>query len=139
MSNNHNELYRELTEKMKEIAIIGSCESLLGWDERTYMPRGGAPSRADQVSYLAGLSHKKFTDPRIGEILGELEKSPLVSDPLSDTAVNINEIRYQYDKSVKIPQKLVEEITHTTSMARGSGWRRAGIQIFQNSCLGWKK
>ena len=69
MANNHNDLYKELTEKMKEIAIIGCCESLLGWDERTYMPRGGAVSRADQSSYLAGLSHKKFTDPRIGQIL----------------------------------------------------------------------
>jgi len=155
MANNHNDLYKELTEKMKEIAIISCCESLLGWDERTYMPRGGAASRADQASYLAGLSHKKFTDPRIGEILSELEKSPMVNDPLSDTAVNINEIRYLYDKSVKIPQKLVEEITHTTSMAQGI-WVEARrdqdfpkflpwlekiikLELELANCLGYKK
>jgi carboxypeptidase Taq len=119
MSNNHDQLYKELLDRLKEVAIIGSCEGLLGWDERVYMPRAGSKGRADQISYLAGLSHKKYTDPRIGEILSELEKSPLMDDPLSDAAVNIRETRYSYDKSVKIPQKLVEEISHTTTMAQG--------------------
>jgi len=83
MSDKANQLYKE----------IGSCESLLGWDERTYMPRGGSAHRANQASYMAGLRHKKFTDPRIGELLSELTQSDLVKDELSDEAVNIREIK----------------------------------------------
>ena len=119
MPQKYDELYQELIDRNKEIATINSCSSLLGWDERTYMPRAGSAGRADQLSYLAGLTHKKFTDPRIGEILTELEHSELVKDEFSDAAVNVREIRHDYDKAVKIPQKLIEEITHTTTMAQG--------------------
>jgi carboxypeptidase Taq len=136
MSNSHEELYKELLERLKEISIIGACEGLLGWDERTYMPRAGSKSRADQISYLAGMAHKKFTDPKIGEILSELEKSPLMNDPLSDSAVNIRETRYSYDKSVKIPQKLVEEISHTTTMAQGI-WAEARKESNYPKFLPW--
>jgi len=124
MSNKAEELYKELIEKIKEVALIGSVESLLGWDEQCYLPRGGAEHRANQSAYMSGLFHKKFIDPRIGELLGELENSDLMKDELSDEAVNIREIKYDYDKAVKIPQKLVEELSHTTSMAHGV-WAKA--------------
>jgi carboxypeptidase Taq len=115
----YDELYKELLDRCKEVNIIGSCAGLLGWDERTYMPRAGAASRATQISYLSGLAHEKFVDPRIGELLAELEQSPLVKEPLSDSAVNIREIRHEYDKSVKVPKELVEELSHTRTMAQG--------------------
>jgi len=124
MSDKTKKLYTELIERMKEVSIIGSCEALLGWDERTYMPNGGSAHRANQAAYMAGLSHKKFVDPRMGELLGELEQSDLVKDEFSDEAVNIREIKYNYDKEVKIPQKLVEEFTHTTTMSQGV-WSKA--------------
>ena len=124
MSDKTKKLYEELIERIKEVSLIGSCESLLGWDERTYMPRGGSAHRANQAAYMAGLSHKKFTDPRMGELLGELEQSDLMKDEFSNEAVNIREIKHDYDKEAKIPQKLVEEFTHTTTMAQGV-WSQA--------------
>ncbi len=155
MAEKYDELYQELIRRCKEISVLGSCGGLLGWDERTYMPRAGAPARAEQMSYLAGMTHKMFTDPRIGDILSELEKSPLVKDAVSDSAVNINETRYQYDKSVKIPQRLVEEITHTTTMAQGVWAEARAVNDFPKflpwmekilklelelaNCLGYKK
>ncbi len=42
----------------------------------------------------------------------------LTSDPLSDTAVNLREWRRSYDRSTKLPQKLVEEMTLVTSQAQ---------------------
>jgi carboxypeptidase Taq len=155
MAERYEELYQELIKRLKEISIISSCAGLLGWDERTYMPRAAAPARAEQMAFLAGLAHHKFTDPKIGEILSELEKSSLMKDELSDTAVNIRETRYEYNKSVKVPQRLVEEITHTTTMAQGI-WAQARaesdfpkflpwmekvlkLELELASCLGYKK
>ncbi|MCP4706274.1 MAG: carboxypeptidase M32, partial [candidate division Zixibacteria bacterium] len=89
-----------------------------------YIPRKGAENRANQLSYLAGLAHKKFTDPKIGELLTELERSDLVKDEYSNEAVTIRETRYDYDKEVKLPQKLVEELSHTATMAQGV-WAKA--------------
>lgn len=119
MPKNTEKIYKELIERSKEVALIGSCASVLHWDEQTYMPRSGTQYRAEQVAYLAGLAHKKSTDPKIGELLSELEKSSLMGDEFSDAAANIREIRYEYDKLVKVPQKLVEEISRTTTIAQG--------------------
>ncbi len=111
--------YEELIRRIKEVSLLYSCESVLGWDERTYMPRGGAGHRAEQLGLLTGLAHEKFTDPKVGELLAELEQSDLVKDPESAEAVNIRETRYQYDKRTKLPKDLVEEITRVTTLAQG--------------------
>jgi len=121
---NHEEAYKELVSKWKEANLIGTIGSVLHWDQETQMPKGGMQHRAEQLSYVSGLAHKKATDPKIGELLDGLEKSPLVKDELSDEAVNIREIRDEYDKSVKLPQKLVEEFTKTTAIAQ-SVWAEA--------------
>jgi carboxypeptidase Taq len=119
MSNNAEKAYKELIDLWKEAELIGSCAAILHWDEQTYMPRGGAQFRAEQIAYLTGLAHKKSIDPKIGELLKTVEKSNLTEDEFSDSGANIREIRHDYDKSVKIPQKLVEEISRTTTIAQG--------------------
>lgn len=111
--------YEELIQRIKEVSLLYSCEAVLGWDERTHMPRGGAAHRADQLGLLSGMAHEKFVDPKIGDLLGELEQSDLVKDSESVPAVNIREIRYQYDKQTKLPKSLVEEITKVTTLAQG--------------------
>src|SRR2546423_1643715 len=44
--------YAELTHRFTQNAILESCTSVLGWDEQTYMPPGGAAHRANQLSLL---------------------------------------------------------------------------------------
>src|SRR5580658_2137642 len=111
--------YEELIDRMKEIALLGNTAGVLGWDQEVYMPGAAAPYRADQLSLLAGMLHQKFTDPAVGDWISQAESSkPLVSDPLSDSAVNLREWRRSYDRSKKIPQKLVEEMARVTSNAQ---------------------
>ena len=111
--------YEELKQRCREISLLGSCGGVLGWDERTYMPRGGANLRADQLSLLSGMMHEKFTDPKVGELLSMLEASDLIKDEDSPEAANIRETRHQFDKATKLPKDLVEEITKTTTLAQG--------------------
>jgi carboxypeptidase Taq len=108
----------DLTKELKEIAVLGSCASILGWDEQTYMPPNGAPHRADQKSLIIGMVHKRATSPRIGEWLSTLEQSEVArnGDP---KAANIREIRRTYDKMVKLPEDLVREIVRETTLAHG--------------------
>ncbi len=110
--------YEELIEKYREITILGSCNALLGWDERTYLPRAGTEGRSKQVALLSGIAHEKFTSPRIGELLSIIEASSLIADSSSDAAVNVKEIRRDYDKAVKLPQDLVEDLARVTSLAQ---------------------
>ena len=56
--------YTELLRRVKEAGVLGSCASLLGWDERTYMPHDGAAHRGEQMALLARLTHEMATAPR---------------------------------------------------------------------------
>src|SRR6202042_3508733 len=92
---------------------------ILGWDQEVYMPGAGAAYRAEQLSLLAGMCHQKFTDPAVGDLIAQAESSKaLTSDPLSDSAVNLREWRRSYDRSKKLPQKLVEEMARVSSNAQ---------------------
>lgn len=112
------DLYSDLLARVKKAALLGSCGAVLGWDRETYMPPGGNEHRANQLSLIAGQTHEWATDPRIGELLNELSDSELADASDSDTAVNLREIRRSYERSVKLPQKLVEEISRVTALAQ---------------------
>jgi carboxypeptidase Taq len=114
----------ELIQRFKEFSLLGSCSSVLGWDERTYMPREGAAHRAEQMALLARLAHETLTAARIGRLLNELEGSELVRDGESPPAVNVREIRRIHDRAVKLPKRLVEELARTTTQAQGV-WQEA--------------
>lgn len=126
----------ELTHIVKEISLLGSCGALLAWDERVYMPKKGTGNRAEQSALLAGMSHEKFISPRIGELLSEIESSGELDDPLSPDAVNIRELRRDYDKSIKIPKSLVEEISKTTTLAEHA-WIEARKKSDFNMFSSW--
>jgi carboxypeptidase Taq len=110
--------YEELVCLAQQRALLASCTALLAWDEETYMPRGGAALRADQLAYLAGLEHEKATHPRIADLLADVDNTDLVGDPLSDAAVNVREWRRQYARLTRLPQPLIEEIARVTSLAQ---------------------
>ena len=120
-----DQAYAELIQRIKEHAVLGSCGSVLGWDERTYMPRQGSSHRAEQMALLARMGHEMLTAPRIGELLAEVEGSPLAKQPNVVHVTNIREIRRNYDRAVKLPKELVEEMARVTTRARPrTAWRR---------------
>ncbi|HWE40524.1 MAG TPA: carboxypeptidase M32 [Isosphaeraceae bacterium] len=110
--------YAELITRSGEAATLASCSALLGWDEQTYMPHAGAEHRGRQMAALAGLHHEKATHPRIGELLGELEGSDLTADPESVSAVNVRELRRNFDRLTRLPRRLVEELARVTSIGQ---------------------
>lgn len=118
------EAYDELIKRIREASLIGSISGVIYWDQHTHMPPNAAPFRSEQLSLLAGMVHERLTHPRVGELLSEVEGSELVGDEESVEAVNVREIRHQYDKQTKLPKKLVEEISRTTSMAQNE-WVKA--------------
>ena len=116
--------YQRLIAEIKQIALLGSCASVLGWDKQTYMPKGGARHRAEQLALLTGMIHERATAPQIGDYLSEIENSDLISDPHSEAAVNIRELRRDYDRAIKLPRSLVEELARVATIAQ-QAWREA--------------
>ena len=112
------EAYGELIQRVREEATLASIEALLEWDEETQMPAGAVEGRSEQLALVAGLLHERGTDPRIGELLDELEGSSLLEDPESPAAVNVRELRRDYDRYVLLPRKLVQDLARTTAVAQ---------------------
>jgi carboxypeptidase Taq len=116
--------YDELIRRSRELGVLNSCAAVLGWDQQTYMPHRGAGLRGEQMAFLAALSHQKFTDPHVGELLARVESSELIGDPDSDAAANVRELRRACDRATKIPQSLVEELARVTTQAQ-QAWEQA--------------
>jgi carboxypeptidase Taq len=109
--------YAELIWRSQEQALLASCTALLGWDEDTFMPPRGVTNRANQLALLAGQEHALATDPRLGELLAQVEGTALVRDPLSPPAVNVREWRRTYERCVRLPRSLVQELARLVSVA----------------------
>ncbi|PYV84268.1 MAG: carboxypeptidase [Acidobacteria bacterium] len=105
-----------LKSKLAEICDLKGAASVLGWDQQTYMPPGGANARAEQLATLEKLSHEMFVSAEMGELLegAAAEVSALAYD--SDEASLVRVTRRDYDKARKIPPALVAEIARTTSL-----------------------
>ena len=116
--------YAELVRRSKELGVLNSCAAVLGWDQHTYMPQRGAGLRGEQMAFLAALAHQKLTDPHNGELLAAVEGSELVRDPDAPEAANVRELRRAFDRAVKIPPSLVEELARVTTAAQ-QAWERA--------------
>jgi carboxypeptidase Taq len=126
--------YAEMIRRTREKSLLEGCMEVLAWDEGTYLPAAGAEHRAKQMALLAGLAHEKGTDPRLGELLAEVESSNLASDPESDAAVNVREIRQLYDWETCLPRPLVEESARVTALAEqewAAARRRADFALFR--------
>lgn len=132
--NDAAQAYQSLLTELREIALLGSINSVLGWDERTQLPPKGTEHRANQSSLLARMVHEGFTSPRIDELLHQVESSPLASDPQSDAAVNVRETRRSYDRARKLPSSLVEEMTRVAVLAQqvwGEAKQKSDYAMFE--------
>jgi carboxypeptidase Taq len=117
--------YRELLTRAREQTLLGSCATLLEWDEDVCMPEGGAEHRAAQQALMARLLHIQATDPRLGDLLAEVEaKLGPGLGPGDPVAVNLRELREEYDKAQRLPASLVEDLARVTTLAY-EVWRDA--------------
>ncbi|WGJ15402.1 carboxypeptidase M32 [Methylocapsa sp. D3K7] len=114
----------ELKLRLLEISDLAGAGALLGWDQSTYMPRGGAPARARQGATLSKLAHEKSIDPALGKLLDEL--APYADDlPYqSDEASLIRVARRDFEKAIKVPSAYVARASALGSSSYDA-WTRA--------------
>jgi carboxypeptidase Taq len=107
---------QQLKDRLRLIDHIESAAALLGWDQRTYMPRGAAAARAAQIGTVLRLAHEQFTDPAVGRLLEELRpyEEDLPYD--SDEASLIRVTRRDYDRATRIPSTFKAEYDSNASL-----------------------
>jgi len=105
----------QLKELLGEIADLNAAVAVLGWDQNTYMPPGGAEARGHQLATLSKIAHLKFTAPETGKLIEEIQKEGL--DPESDDAALVRVVARNYEKATRVPPEFVAEFAQVTSRA----------------------
>ena len=121
---NPDKAYAELIRLSRDKSVIASTLGLLQWDAEICMPRDGVNHRGEQMSVLAGILHDRATDPRIADLLSDVESSPFAGDAESVEAVNVREIRRDFDRETRLPRRLVEEMARVSALS-SQAWSEA--------------
>ena len=104
------EMETELTAlktRLIEISDLNNAAAVLGWDQATYMPSGGAEARGRQMATLAKLAQEKFIDLAVGKLLDDLQPYEESLPYDSDDASLIRVTRRDYERAIKIPPEFV--------------------------------
>ncbi|MGB7445393.1 MAG: carboxypeptidase M32 [Coleofasciculaceae cyanobacterium] len=101
----------QLKTHLREINDIEAAASLLYWDQATYMPPGGAQARGRQLATLQEISHSKFTDPAIGQLLEDLRPIAESLPYDSDEASLIRVTQTKYERAVCVPAEFMAEFS----------------------------
>jgi carboxypeptidase Taq len=112
--------YNLLLEKGKEIQVLKSISTLVGWDQETYMPKDGIGIRSTQKQYLEGLIHKEITSLEFQELLDyfiDLDTGAFKNiEGLDETQkAAIREWRVDVVKAKKLPDNFVKTFAKVTS------------------------
>ncbi|MGD7653699.1 MAG: carboxypeptidase M32 [Verrucomicrobiales bacterium] len=109
-------------QKARELSVIQSVSSVLGWEQETYLPPAGSGFRADQLSWLAARGHELATSDAWQADLESAENADDGNDPT--LTANLRELRRQFDRATKLPVELVARETSATSLAKNA-WAEA--------------
>jgi carboxypeptidase Taq len=101
-----------------ESVDLRRAADLIEWDERVYMPAGGAPAHAEMAATLRRLSHEHFTSWRVADALAAAEAATQVADTDADAARAVAVTRRDFDKATKVPAEFVAEHARVVSAAQ---------------------
>ncbi len=107
----------QLKGHLADIKALSEAAAVLGWDQQTYMPPGGAAARAAQSVALSKVIHQKMTGDETRRLLAQAESEAGSLDADSDDAAYLRMARRDFDLSTKVPTSLVAELARVTTLA----------------------
>src|SRR5919109_403465 len=96
----------ELRRRLAEVFDLERTAMLLAWDQEVTMPPAGAEWRVGQRATIERLTHERFVDDRVGELL----EAAVPESELEEDMVRV--ARRDYDKARRVPAELVAELVH---------------------------
>jgi carboxypeptidase Taq len=125
---------KQLKVILAEISDLKYAAALLGWDQQTYMPPGGAEARGNQLALLSRLAHERGTSPELGKLLDELKPYATTIDPDSDDARLVKVAARAYDKATRVSSKYIVEFAQAITLGQ-QAWmearQKSDFSIFQ--------
>jgi carboxypeptidase Taq len=112
----------ELRDRLGQIHDLSGAASLLAWDERTMMPKGGAEARAETLATLARVRHEMFIDDEIGSLIDRARSETDTDAPHGDSidADLIRVVARDWEKARRVPSDLRAELARASSIAENA-------------------
>ncbi|MHA1303317.1 MAG: carboxypeptidase M32 [Candidatus Heimdallarchaeaceae archaeon] len=118
------EKYKELLARAKEKQVINQISMLLGWDNQVMMPPKAVQQRGEQMAFISKLEHERSTDPRIGELIKEIEEDPEYENLSEIEKRNVYLIKREYERATKVPADFIAEFTRQSVITQ-EVWKNA--------------
>ena len=115
------EAFHDLMEYSRDLYALRQATGLLAWDQETYMPHKGGEGRARAMAALSRVSHQRFSDPRLRDLLEACAQDPSLGP---EERALVRELKRDRDRTVKVPEALAAEIAETISLAQRA-WAEA--------------
>jgi carboxypeptidase Taq len=112
------EQFGRLKKLLGEIYDLNAAGAVLGWDQQTYMPSGGADERGSAMATLARISHLKATSEELQRCLQECQNLAEGMPSDSDEARLVAVTRREVDRKLRIPADWVESFTKATAIGQ---------------------
>jgi carboxypeptidase Taq len=106
----------KLIKRTAEITNINQTMAVLGWDQQTYMPPGGAMARAEQLTTLSTLSHGMLIADETAKLIDAAQQEVGDLDDGSNEAAMVRMAKRDYDLATKLPSEFVAEITRAATL-----------------------
>jgi carboxypeptidase Taq len=103
-------------DKARELSVINSAASVIGWDQETYLPPSATEHRAAQLSWLSSRAHELATSDAWKSELETAEAANPGTD--AKLTANLRELRREFDRATKLPVELVARESTATSLAK---------------------
>jgi len=120
--------YAKLHALSKVATLTSGVQSLLDWDQETYMPKEAIEYRSEQVELLAHLVHKQKTSTSFAKVLSsliDLKTGEILNSELSaPQKAALRQWRRDYLHTVKLPSHFVKKFAKVTSSA-SHAWGQA--------------
>ena len=94
---------------LQEVSDLEGANAVLGWDQSTYMPNGGADARGRQMATLGRLAQEKFTDAAVGHLLDDLQSYAASLPYENNDAALIRTTQRRYARDTQIPASFLAE------------------------------
>ena len=122
-----------VSDKQRELFLIGGVISLLDWDQKTYMPRKALTDRSKQLSLLSKRAHEILLSDELWKSVTFLSDKENIERLHQKDRIIVERLKKDTEKARKIPADFIERLSRAEALSY-SAWevakKRSRFDIF---------
>jgi carboxypeptidase Taq len=107
-----------LRQRLATLEDLRAASVLLGWDQQTMMPPGGAPQRAETLATLQRFRHELFISDETGRLIEQAHASLNGIPDDSDERCLVRFVSRRWRKSRQVPAVLAADLARAASVGQ---------------------